>query len=201
MYVGGGCSSMLVWILSFSWLCHNFWKTLLLKHFFMAWNIDGRGETGRGGEAGISRHCQRLWLTELQSVIYQLQLALSEERRKRGVTLTTRNSRGQLCPYECEASLNTAALSHIKASVLETSIPHQFEENLYRSINIVLLTPTWTCVLVLWPACRSYVELVTDAQGPTWCPFFKPMWHSSDSHYETVSKGCQSLWWWRKCHV
>lgn len=131
----------------------------------MAWNIDGRAETGRGGEGGISRHCRRLWLTELQSAIYQLQLALSEERRKRGVTLTTRNSRGRLCPNKCEASLNAAALSHIKASVLEACFKKrkkrkrkekkrkkqemtQFEANLYRSTNDVLWTPGWTYVHV-----------------------------------------------------
>lgn len=37
VYVEGGCSGMLVWILSSSWLCHNFWKALLLKHFFSLW--------------------------------------------------------------------------------------------------------------------------------------------------------------------
>lgn len=62
---------------------------------------------GRGRGGGISRHCQRLWLTELQSAIYQLQLALSEEGKKRGVTLTTLNSGGRLCPCKCEASLQT----------------------------------------------------------------------------------------------
>lgn len=36
-----------------------------------------------------ARHCQLPWLTELQSVVYQLQLALSENKKMRGVTLTT----------------------------------------------------------------------------------------------------------------
>lgn len=152
---------MLVWILSSSWLCHNFCrKTLLLKHFFL-WPGILMAEQRRWGEGGISRHCQRLWLTELQSAIYQLQLALSEERRKRGVTLTTRNSRGRLCPNKCEASLNAAALSHIKALVLEACFKKKkkekkrkkremtwFEENLYRSTNDVLWTPVWTYVHV-----------------------------------------------------
>lgn len=122
----GGCSCRLVWILSASGLFNGFCNTILLIHF---WALKHWWQIGCRRAGRIKHHRQCLWLTELQSVVYQLQLVLSEEKKKRGVTLTTLRFGGGLCVHKCEASLKEAVFPQ-KSFKTKSTIKQYIQEDM-----------------------------------------------------------------------
>lgn len=156
---------------------------------FLCPEFDGSEGMVWSGEGWISWHqCQLLWLTERQSVVYQLQLVLPEKDRKRGVTLTTLERGRALCLHKSEASLKAAAFPQKGNRVLYPSL-----------LRFQCMALFWCeCVqIVHWgtnPDCRS--ETQCTLKGTDWSIYWVwYFWKLSGKKHNTISQSRSNLKW------